>query len=1041
MTSSESSTVPDWQNPQVFAINKEPARASFYGFSHDPQKYVDTPFDSQDYFNLNGEWDFHWVEAPHLRPKDFFKPDFDTRHWNKIAVPGNWQLLGYGAANYINMAVDFASHPIAGEVPADNNPVGSYRRDFVLPDNWTDKQVFIYLGAVKSAFYIWVNGHKVGYSQDSKTPAEFDITQYVNAGNNVLALEVYRWSDGTYLELQDMWRLSGIERDVYLYCTPKVRVRDFHALGTLDSDFLHGEFALSVSIQSHLTEQENSEQGCKVRARLLDAEMAVVFEQVEPVIDLNGCSTELHFAGKIEHVAKWSAETPYLYQLELTVVTAKQQAIQHVYSRVGFRSSELKNGNVLINGQPVLFKGVNRHDHDPVTGHVISRESMRRDMQLLKQFNINAVRTSHYPNDPYWYALADEYGMYIVDEANIESHGIGAANQAIAYDPKGHMGNMPDWKGAYLDRVSNMYERDKNHPSIVIWSIGNETGDGPNMEALYDWLKSKTSMPVMSEQAQLRRHTDMYSQMYAPIPVLEHYAQLGETRPLILCEYEHAMGNSMGNLADYWQVIEKYPLLQGGFIWDWVDQTFALTTKDGTPYWGYGGDMETPGMYNDGNFSANGVMAADRTPNPHAFEVQTVYQHMCVVAFDVEKQSIKVTNKRYFTDLSDVSLHWHIEENGHVVQQGVIDTLNIPAQATADVSFPIQLDTLPAAEYFANFAFIRKTSSDMVPAGFTVARSQIPLEHLSCAVDLPQDTAEKIDQLQISESDSQLIYSGADFSIHFDLALGLISEYHLQNQAMLLDPIRPEFWRAPTDNDFGEGFPEKAKDWQYAGQNIELTKCSWAALKDSNEHICGLEITTEHYLKDVQSRYLSRHTLDSDGSVTFDIWFYAAPHQFHSALPRIGSLVQMPTQFDQVQWFGRGPHENYWDRKTSAFVGRYAMSVDELAFPYVRPQENGYRSDVRWVTFHDASGVGLTFKGLNQVGFGAQRYDVHEYDQFEKRGLHPHELTKHERVFINIDYKQRGVAGTDSWGTAPLFQYTLPWRDYHYGFVMQPSRG
>lgn len=1044
MTYPQFSTLPDWQNPEVFAINKEPARSSFYGFSDDPKGYVDSPFMSQDYLSLNGKWDFHWVKAPNLRPLDFYTPDYDTSQWDKIAVPGNWQLLGYGAANYINMAVDFAKHPTAGDVPEENNPVGSYRRHFALPESWQDKHVFVYLGAVKSAFYIWVNGQKVGYSQDSKTPAEFDITHYLQAGENVIALEVYRWSDGTYLELQDMWRLSGIERDVYMYSTPKVRVRDFHALSTLDNQYLHGEFSLAVNIQSHLVGQEHAGKGYQLQAQLFDSELTPVFQKTVKLANWESQCTDLLLTATIENVTKWNAETPHLYQLKLTLLNEKHEPVQYIYSRIGFRTSELKNGNVLINGQPVLFKGVNRHDHDPVTGHVISRDSMRRDMQLLKQFNINSVRTSHYPNDPYWYALADEYGMYLVDEANIESHGIGAANQAISYKPKDHMGNMPSWKGAYLDRVSNMYERDKNHPSIVIWSIGNETGDGPNMEALYDWLKTKTNMPVMSEQAQLRRHTDMYSQMYAPIPVLEHYAELGETRPLILCEYEHAMGNSMGNLADYWRVIEQYPLLQGGFIWDWVDQTFALTSKDGTPYWGYGGDMEEPGMYHDGNFSANGVMAADRTPNPHAFEVQAVYQHMNVETFDFEKRTIGVRNKRYFTDLSDVSLHWRIEENGHIIQTGVIEKLDIPAQSIRELSLSVAVNPILGAEYFANFEFVSQTGTDMIPAGFIVARSQIPLVHLSETVHKSQDIIKgvgtKHSVIMASETNGQLQCSGDDFSIQFDLVTGLLCAYQLQNESMLLEAIRPEFWRAPTDNDFGEGFPEKAKDWQYGGQHIELSTFNWQSLEDDQGQTQAIEVFTEHYLTDVQSRYLSKYTIDVDGCVTFDIWFYAAPHQFHSALPRIGNLLQMPSQFDQVSWFGRGPHENYWDRKTSAFVGRYAKSVDELYFPYVRPQENGYRSDVRSVTFSNDTGLGLTFDGLPQIGFGAQRYDVHEYDQFDKRGLHPHELTKQDRLFINIDYKQRGVAGTDSWGTAPLFKYTLPWRDYHYEFAMKPCR-
>ncbi len=1021
-------TLPHWQNPQVVAENKEPMRASFFSFSRDPGEVIFEPWNSTDYLLLNGRWGFHFTEQVSKRPIDFQNPDYDVSQWDEIAVPANWQLAGYGVPNYINMRVDFTDSPVAGEVPVENNPVGSYKRSFTLPDNWQDKQVFIHLGAVKSAFYLWVNGQYVGYSQDSKSPSEFDVTQYVHAGENQIALQVYRWSDGTFLELQDMWRLSGIERDVYMYATPKIRIRDFHANSTLDDAYRDGVLDLTLWLKNHLLEASTPSRTLDIR--VYDGNQNVVFEQQQQ-IQLQGEETQVSLTQVFPNVSQWSAETPNLYQLQLTLSDENGQIEQVVRRNIGFRTSELKNGNVLINGKPVLFKGVNRHEHDPHTGHVISHASMRKDMELLKQFNINAVRTSHYPNDPYWYDLADEYGMYVVDEANIESHGIGAANQGHSYDPAKHMVNMPNWRQAYLQRVENLYERDKNHPSVVIWSIGNESGDGENIEMLYDWLKERTQVPVMSEQAQLRRHTDMYSQMYASIDTLIHYAELGESRPLILCEYEHAMGNSMGNLADYWQVIEQYPILQGGFIWDWVDQTFPKTNEKGETFWGYGGDFETPDMYHDGNFSANGMLAADRSPNPHAYEVKRVYQYIDVTAKDAKAGQFVVHNKRFFTDLTDVSLTWQLLADGDPVQKGEVLELTTQAQTKESISLPISLQGLHDKELLINFSFLAKQASAGIPKGFEVAAVQLPVQQKSSeqwvinpAQTAPLTTQSQEQQLRIGNEHVQLI---------FDTITGFISQYQVKGQNLLHGDIRPEFWRAPTDNDFGENFPEKAKAWQLAGQHTQLTK--FEMVEQSAQQVV---VKTEHQLTDVESRYLVTYTVSADGSVQLDIWFYAGPHRFQSELPRLGSLLQVPGEYDQVQWYGRGPHENYWDRNTSAPVGKYSLSVDELYFPYVRPQENGYRTDVREVRFTNQQGLGLGVSGLPLLGFGAQRYDVHEYDQFSKAGKHPNDLTPLQHININIDYKQRGVGGTDSWGTPPLFKYRLPWRDYRYSIRLFP---
>lgn len=1028
-----SSSLAEWRNPEVFAINKQPMHSSFYAFEQDSGAYTNSPWGSDNYLLLNGQWHFHYCESPDLRPKNFFQMEYDVTDWKTIAVPGNWEMHGYGYANYINQRVDFTDQPIAGELPAEQNPVGSYRREIELPEGWLNKQVFIHLGAVKSAFYLWVNGHFVGYSQDSKSPSEFDISAYLTAGTNQIALEVYRWCDCTFLELQDMWRLTGIERDVYLFATPKVRIQDVHVLSTLDTNYLHGQFNLDVTLCHHLSEVPNLN---SVDCQLLDDNGETVFTSKLLVDFATSDSTKCVFNTEIADVKQWNAESPFLYELKIALIDQHGDLLQIIRKRVGFRTSELKNGNVLINGKPVLFKGVNRHEHDPHHGHVVSRESMRADIELFKQYNINSVRTSHYPNDPYWYDLTDEYGIYVVDEANIECHGMGAANQGVAYEPEKHMVNMPQWRAAFIHRVENMYERDKNHPSIVIWSIGNESGDGSNIEVLYDWLKARTNMPVMSEQAQLRRHTDMYSQMYASIDTLTNYAELGESRPLILCEYEHAMGNSMGNLADYWELIESKPILQGGFIWDWVDQTFAATTDKGLPYWAYGGDLEAPGMYHDGNFSANGVMAADRTPNPHAYEVKVVYQNIATKLIDIANGQIAVTNKRYFTDLSDVDLHWSLDQNGVQIDSGCIQTINIGPQHSQELSLPIDWQPAADSEYFLNIEFRLKASVHGLAKGHVIASSQLDIDSkiVSTHVLTEQDAKEQHSNgLKINDKAAKITLENAIFQIEFNKNSGLLTAYKIEGENIILAPVRPEFWRAPTDNDFGENFPENAKVWQYAGQNSQLTKFETELLASG-----VMSVKTEHYLADVESRYLVEYLIDGTGKIEIDIWFYAAPHKIHYQLPRIGSLIQMPVEFNTVSWYGRGPHENYCDRKASAFVGKYQSTVEQLYFPYVRPQENGYRSDVRRVSFVNKAGLGLEFSGDPLIGFAAQVYAVQDYDQFEKLGMHPHDLEQRDRIFINIDYKQRGVAGTDSWGSMPLAKYQLLWRDYHYRLTLKP---
>ncbi|GAC16459.1 glycoside hydrolase family 2 TIM barrel-domain containing protein [Aliiglaciecola lipolytica] len=1028
-------TTLEWQNPEVFRVNKEPARSFFYSYDNPQAAFSKTPWDQSNHLLLNGSWKFKWVESVTKKPSDFYKTEYDDSKWGEITVPANWEVNGYGTPFYHSHQC-FKANAVPPEMPSYYNPVGSYRKTFTVPDDWQQKQVFVHLGAVKSAFYIWVNGKKVGYSQDSKTAAEFDISPYLKKGQNQLALEVYRYSDGSYFECQDMWRVSGIERDVYLYATPKAHVKDFHAYTTLTDNYTNGKLELTALIDNNF---ESSIRGYQLQVQLTDDAQNSLLDEM---LDVNRVSSneskKVTYSAQVSSPKLWSAEQPNLYNLKLTLLNSDGQAIEHIGHKLGFRSTELKNGNILINGKPVLFKGVNRHEHDPVTAHVVSRESMLKDVQLMKQFNINAVRMSHYPSDPYMYYLADLYGLYVMDEANTESHGIGAANQGAAYDPQNHLVNKPEWAAAYIDRVSNMYHATKNNPSVVMRSLGNESGDGPNLEATFDWLKKQEpNTPVISEQAQMRRHTDAYGQMYAPIDDIERYARrkLDTTRPVILIEYEHAMGNSLGNFKEYWDSFEKYPSLQGGFIWDWVDQTFAMKTLDGTPYWGYGGDLEPAATVTSLSFAANGLVYADRTPYPYLWEVKNVHQNVGFSSDDIENGKLTITNKHYFASLEGQSLSWQLLANGEKVAQGEGIPLTAQPQQQQVVSLNYVISREPGVEYFLDVQVTSDTENGLVPKGHITAWSQLALPTIEASEEKPDEV-----RLSVSDKKEEYRFKGKDFSLVIDKTTGLISSMEYFKDELLKASPRPDFWRAPIDNDLPiRGYGDKFGPWQKAGKNTKLT--SIKLIKESR-YLAKVEV--EHYLSAVGSRYFTTYNIHGNGEVKVDVYFYAAPHKQQSEIPRLGTLFELDQEYENVAWYGRGPHENYSDRQTSAHVGLYQSSVDDLYVPYVRAQENGYRSDVRQVHFYNQKGEGVTFEGEPLLGFGAQYYDTDDYHasagQAKTKNIHPHDLPRKERIFVNIDYLQRGVGGTNTWGAKPLSDYIIPFLDYQYSYSFKPFK-
>jgi len=827
-----------------------------------------------------------------------------------------------------------------------------------------------------------------------------------------------------------MWRVSGIERDVWLYATPATHIHDFSAQAGLDVNYQHGTLDLEVTLNN---QSPDTQKNLNVTAEILDGDTSLAtFTSPKVTIPTNEKATLSLSKLSLENITPWSAELPQLYTLLLTLSSAQGEAIEHVSHRIGFRTSELKNGQILVNGQPVLFKGVNRHEHHPETIHYIDRQTMRRDVELMKLNNINAVRTSHYPNDPYFYQLCDEYGLYVVNEANIESHGLGAANQKASYKPGNHIANKLDWQPAYLDRVSSLYQRDKNHASVVIWSIGNECGDGPNLEACYEYFKTVDTRPVMFEQANLRRHTDIYAQMYAPIRQLEWYTSTNPHRPAILCEYEHAMGNSVGNLQDYWTLIESEPSLQGGFIWDWVDQAVRAQTKDGIQYWGYGGDFEPEGTRNDSNFCANGLVAPDRTANPHLYEVKKVYQNIGFAASELKLNTVLVHNKRFFASLDDVKLHWTLTADGHAIARGSQD-LSTPPQSVDEITLDLP-DTTPEAgvEYHLNLYAKLKKASLLRPAGHSVAKEQLRLPHLEIPAK-PRTTAEG--DIMYKDKARQLNISGKNFSATFNKKTGQLTSLQYHGVEYIKSPPRPDFWRALTDNDFGDGLQKRSAMFQDAGKHLELLSLQSGQNPDGT-----FTVKAEHAIPSIESRYFTTYMIDASGRIDIHCEFYAAAHKKLTELPRFGTLFQLPSNLTQVSWFGRGPHENYIDRATSALVGLYSKSVPELRYDYIRPQENGYRTQVRHLEIFDpASGQGLRFEGAPHISFGASNQDQDDYGNGKKRPrLHPHEIEGKDTLFLNIDFRQRGVGGTNSWGEAPLYKYTLPWIDYQYQFSIQP---
>lgn len=1010
---------PDWENPEVFGRNKEPGHCTLMPYAEVARALGGTREESPYYRLLNGNWKFKWVPKPADRLKDFYKVEYDVRGWDVIPVPSNWELQGYGIPIYTNIKYPFA--PVnPPHIPHDNNPVGSYRTEFTVPSDWRGREVFLHFDGVRSAFYLWINGKEVGYSQGSMTPAEFNITRYIREGKNILAAEVYRYSDGSYLEDQDTWRVSGIYRDVYLFSTPKVHLRDFWVRCELDEEYRDAVLKVTATVRNFGSRASDR---YVVDVTLLDEDGEVVGG--EPLMSgktgsiATGSEIAVEMQGEVSNPDKWTAETPNLYTVLLVLKDDSGKVIEVERCSFGFRKIELKGGQLLINGKAVLFKGVDRHEHDPDHGRAIPFSRMLQDVKILKQNNINSVRTSHYPDDPKWYELCDKYGIYLIDEANIESHGIG-------YNPDRTLGNKPEWRNAHLDRTIRMVERDKNHASVILWSLGNEAGDGVNFDATSAWIhKRDPSRLVHYERCGEREITDIVCPMYAPIERLVKYASVERKRPLILCEYAHAMGNSVGNLQDYWDVIEKYKHLQGGHIWDWADQALRKKTTGGEEFWAYGGDYGD--IPNDGNFLCNGIVQPDRKPNPSLYEVKKVYQYIKAEPVDLANGRIRIRNKYDFVSLDFVDIGWELTEDGKPVQAGALSKMSLGPQEEEEVTVKFIKPELKAgAEYQLKMAFSLAEDTLWAKRGHVVAWDQFKVPF-----DVPASPKIDIGRMagvELLDTAEAFEVAGKDFSIRVGKESGAIESLKFCSKELIKRALGPNFWRVPTDNDKGNGMPARLSVWRRAGQ--DRTVNSVTAEQPGAQVV---HITVDALLPAGGCGYRNVYTVYGSGDVVVESSVEASKVKLPN-MPRFGMQMAIPGEFNTMSWYGRGPHETYWDRKTGAAVGEYSGKVAELIHNYVRPQENGNRTDVRWVSLTNEDGVGLLAVGMPLLSVSAWPYAMWDLE----KARHINEPRHSDKITVNLDYKQMGVGGDNSWGARTHPEYTLPAGAYSYKFRLRP---
>jgi beta-galactosidase len=1061
--------LPDWENPQVIGRHKLPGHATFVTFPDIKSALQDTMLGQSSpwYKSLNGQWKFHWYAKPAQHPKDFYKPSYNVENWPTVRVPGVWQLEGFGQPVYLNSRYPFQpdsrkldpprvlktrgqghspkeglSQPVylnssnqkqsntsgtnSLHEPLQNlNPVGLYRTTFTVPGNWTGRKVFIHFGGVKSAFYIWVNGHKVGYSEGSMTPAEFDLTPYLKRGKNVLAVEDFRWSDGSYLEDQDMWRFSGIFRRVYLFSTPFIHLRDFFVHASLTNHYQDGTLDIIAHIRNY---------GHKM-VRKPRLEVYLYDENNQRIGDgpiatgrtpgslLAGTEGIIHLHAKIKNPHKWTAETPHLYRTVLVLKDAAGNRSEVAKTLTGFRKIEIKNGQFWVNGVSVKLKGTDIHDHDPKRGRAVSYKWIKKDVKLMKRFNLNVVRMSHYPHDPRYYRLFDKYGLYVIDETNLESHGISFSNNRLP-------GSDPRWTHASLSRASRMVARDKNHPSVVVWSLGNEAGYGKNFALMASYIRTMDpSRPIL--YSHMNSVADIESYMYTPPKGLAALAEKPhDKKPIFLIEYAHSMGNSTGNLQDYWDVISTHKNLIGGAIWDWVDQGILQKDKQGKSFWAYGGDFGA--MPNDSNFNINGFILPDRTPQPAAYEVKKVYQYVGFHPENLRKGAIRVENNYYHVNLSRYQLSWTLSQDGEDIQSGKLDSVNIAPGRRKTIHIPFKKpDLQPGAEYWLKVKVHLRRNKPWAKKGYVVAWGQFKMPF---AVPAPAIwNAQKMNGVSVDQSSGIINLSGKDFHLTIDKQNGSLTSYSADGKQLISKPLIPHFWRAATDNDLanGNGMAFITDAWNKAGRKRSVT-----SVKVKKGHNQTVKIIVKGTLPVGKSIYKTVYAIYGNGIVNVDFHMRSAGN-VPRYIPLVGMEMGIPKSYHQMTWYGRGPQANYIDKKTGAAVGKYSGRVDSLVTNYVRPQANGNRCDVRWVAFTNDNGDGLLIVGEPLLGVSAWPYTLQDLEQAD----HIDELPQRSNITVNLNDKQQGVGGDNTWSkeARPLAKYRLTTsHSYHYQFYIMP---
>jgi len=1032
----------EWKDPKVNAVNRMPMKASYFSYENRTAAEKGVMNESERFLSLNGQWKFHWVPNSDQRPVNFFAVGYDDAAWKFINVPGIWEMNGYGDPLYVNTGYawrnQFQNDP--PNVPVVNNHVGSYRRIITIPDSWTGKQVIAHFGSVTSNIYLWVNGKYVGYSEDSKLAAEFDLTPYVKKGENLIAFQVFRWCDGTYLEDQDFLRLSGVGRNCYLYARDQRHISDVKIVGNLSDNYTNGVLDVKLDFSAR-------SRGATAVIELFDnAGNPVVSKSVQST-GAAGFNTSLD-AGTVK---KWSAEEPNLYKLLVTLKAAGGDIVEVIPFNVGFRSVEIKNAQLLVNGQPVLIKGINRHEIDPNYAYYVPEERMLKDIKVLKAFNFNAVRTSHYPNQDRWYELCDEYGIYLVAEANVESHGMGYGDLTLAKNPR--------YDVAHLERNQRNVLRNFNHPAVITWSLGNEAGDGPNFAAAYQWIKAyDSSRPVQYEQGiRNGENTDIYCPMYAPYENCERYLTNNPTKPLIQCEYAHAMGNSMGGFREYWELIRKYPNYQGGFIWDFADQSIWITASDGTRILGFGGDFSRYDA-NDLNFMNNGVFAPDREPHPHTYEVGYWQQNIWTRDDGVANGKIKIYNENFFIDLSKYALKWSVQACGHDVISGFVETLPaIAPQQEVAISLPYSSAQLPAGgQLFLNVTYVLKNKDGILPAGFTVAKQQLLIrEEALPALEITTMMTDRFNQagtVSIQTNDrNYLIVSGSNFSIELNKTTGFISRYIVDGEDYLVlgSELKPNFWRAPTDNDYGANLQQRYavwKDIRYIrppqGRPAEGRGQAPRRLLNA-EVVDGIAVVTAEYnIEELKATLTMTYKINNAGEILVNESLQTDPTAEISDMFRYGMRLKMPGQFDLINYYGRGPVESYADRKDSQFMGLFNQDVEQQFYNYLRTQETGTKSDIRWWQQVNGRGDGLMITSDEPFYASALFYPQETLDNGPaKYNSHIEFKTKEQDVTVTIDKLHMGLGCIQSWGALPLPEYRIPYKDYSFSFKLTPVKG